>query len=407
MFLNLGEPLEYVDPWRTAYEARVRQMCARSRRIAYFHEYPNPSTFRYRAFNPGLTLAANPDCDVSAAWFDLHDLAQDDGFVEEADALVICRTRYDAAVAHMIARARAFGIPVLFDCDDLVFDIDRLHLLVDALNQNQRDEGIWNWWAAYIGRTSAVMRLCDALVTTNAFLADRAAEWRPQMRIAIVPNYLNPNQQKYSESLYEAKRKSDWARDGRIHVGYFSGSPSHDRDFAVVAPAICRLMEADSRVMLRVVGNLERSQELLRYGDRVEFIPLQDFMNLQRYIAEVEINIAPLQDNVFTNCKSELKFFEAAICGTLTLTSPTFAFRNAIEHGRTGFLVAPYDWDEALRKAVEVVDDPDRYQTLAERAFAQTQARYGFDKHADAIVRAVFGSEVPIATVGNTCEACA
>ena len=84
------------------------------------------------------------------------------------------------------------------------------------------------------------------------------------------------------------------------------------------------------RVVLRVVGCLEPGQELTKYRDRIEMFPLQDFLNLQRYVAQVEINIAPLQDNVFTNCKSELKFFEAAICGTLTLASPTFCFRNAI-----------------------------------------------------------------------------
>ena len=78
----------------------------------------------------------------------------------------------------------------------------------------------------------------------------------------------------------------------------------------------------------------------MRYRDRIEFYPLQDFMNFQRLIAEVEINIAPLQDNTFTNCKSELKFFEAAICGTLTLATPTFSFRNSIVHGTTGFFSA-------------------------------------------------------------------
>jgi len=36
----------------------------------------------------------------------------------------------------------------------------------------------------------------------------------------------------------------------------------------------------------------------------------------------VEIVIAPLQENVFTNCKSELKYFEAAIVGTIPSYSP-------------------------------------------------------------------------------------
>ena len=66
--------------------------------------------------------------------------------------------------------------------------------------------------------------------------------------------------------------------------------------------------------------------------------PAADLPPGQRLIAEVEINISPLKENQFTNCKSELKFFEAAACGTLTLASPTYAFKKSIVHGVTGFL---------------------------------------------------------------------
>ena len=390
MFLNIPPPINYVDPWITSYESRMRQLCAQPRRIAYFYERADTSTFRYRVFNPGLTLAANPSHEVSGAWFDRSDLSADDGFIVEADALVICRARYNSAVAQMISRARAIGIPVLFDCDDLVFDTSRLHLLLDSLNLNQRDEAVWNDWFAKVSRTGAVLRLCDAFVTTNEYLAERAKEYQPRLRTAIMPNYLNPQQQALSESLYNAKRNSGWARDGGIHVGYFSGSPSHARDFAIVAPAIARLMRTDPRVVLRVVGFFDPHPQLAALRDRIEVVPLQDFINLQRSIAEVEINIAPLQDNVFTNCKSDLKFFEAAICGTITLASPTFAFRKAIEHGRTGFLVAPHEWDEALYQAVTLVEDKVCYEAIAEAAFAQAQMAYGWAMQAKTILHAVF-----------------
>jgi hypothetical protein len=107
-----------------------------------------------------------------------------------------------------------------------------------------------------------------------------------------MPNYLNPQQQALSERLYNAKRNSGWARDGRNHLGYFSGSPSHALDFTIVAPAISRLMRADPRVVLRVVGFFDPHPELATLRHRIEVVPLQDFINLQRSIAEVEINIA-------------------------------------------------------------------------------------------------------------------
>jgi glycosyltransferase involved in cell wall biosynthesis len=122
--------------------------------------------------------------------------------------------------------------------------------------------------------------------------------------------------------------------------------------------------------------------------------PLQDFLNLQRLIAEVEVNIAPLQDNSFTNCKSELKFFEAAICGTPTLATPTFTFRNSIVDGKTGCLVPSHAWDLALQEAVAVVEDKSRYETIAIAAFEYVQKAYGWDRHAHTIARAIFGPEL-------------
>lgn len=377
MFLNVPPPVEYVDPWLSNYDDRLRQMTAQPRRIAYFYEYPDTSTFRYRAFNPGLTLAANPECGVSGCWFDHRDLRADDTFIDLADVLVICRARC---------------IPVLFDCDDLVFDAERAHLLVDSLNQNQREESVWDDWFASTGRIGATLRLCDGLLTTNGYLANRAKEYEPRLRTAIMPNYLHPYQQELSQAFHRSKRNSGWSRDGRIHIGYFSGSPTHARDFAVAAPAIYRLMDRDPRVTLRVVGFMEPNEGLMRYRDRIEFRPLQDFLNLQRLIAEVEINIAPLQENTFTNCKSELKFFEAAICGTLTLATPIFSFRNSIAHGETGLLVPCYGWDLALQEAVAIVEDKSRYDAISAAASDYVQAAYGWDRHADTISRAVFGA---------------
>ena len=68
------------------------------------------------------------------------------------------------------------------------------------------------------------------------------------------------SQQAVSAELYEAKRNSGFRSDGTITIGYFSGSPTHNRDFAVAAPALARLMDEDPRIRLRVVGFLEVEQ---------------------------------------------------------------------------------------------------------------------------------------------------
>ena len=84
-------------------------------------------------------------------------------------------------------------------------------------------------------------------------------------------------------------------------------------------------------------------RKLIRAG-KIELYPVVDFLELQRLISEVDINLAPLNDNTFTNCKSELKFFEAAIVDTPTIASPTFAFAHSIQNQTTGYLCRPGEW---------------------------------------------------------------
>ena len=71
-------------------------------------------------------------------------------------------------------------------------------------------------------------------------------------------------------------------------------------------------------------------------------------------MARFDINLAPLEhENPFCQAKSELKFFEAAICDVPTIASPTGPFERAIDHGKSGFLATSHDdWKEALELLV-------------------------------------------------------
>jgi glycosyltransferase involved in cell wall biosynthesis len=110
-------------------------------------------------------------------------------------------------------------------------------------------------------------------------------------------------------------------------------------------------------------------------------------MNLQRLIGSTEFNLVPLQDNPFTNCKSELKFFEAAITGTMTLASPTHVFRAAIKDGKNGYLVNNTDWEQRIAEAVE---SRDRYDEIAEESVRYATTHYTGSVIRDSICQALF-----------------
>lgn len=389
MFTAQLSPAPFRAPWEIGFAERMAMLTRGSPRAIYYCEKPDTTSFRYRVFNITQSLAAEPAGGPSAAWFERSELEHMDHVLELCDVLVICRTRYDAELARLVEAAHARGRTVLFDCDDLVFDPRYAHLVLDTLDGDKSSGAEWDYWFSYTGRLGAAFQLCDGAVVTNPYLADRAREAFGDGRTArVVPNYLERSQQELSARLWEAKERSGWARDGYIHLGYFSGSPTHNRDFALIAGPLARLMDENPRLHLRIVGFLELGPELERHSaSRVEWVPLQDYLSLQHCVAATEVSLVPLQDNVFTNCKSALKWFEAAPVGTLTVATPTYTYRDAIEHGRTGWLAPAHKWEQVLR---DVLADLDGHGDLLRAARMSSLDRHGWDRQARTITEALF-----------------
>jgi glycosyltransferase involved in cell wall biosynthesis len=395
VFPDVGRQREpYTDPWNATYEERVLALGRRSRRVAYVYDKaPDASTFRYRLFNMVEALEAAPELDISASWFTTADLRPTNAFVERADVMVLCRAHYSHALERVIAQARARGARVVFDVDDLVFDPRYAGIVGQSLDMKMSTEAEWDYWFAYMGRLGAALKMCDAGITTTPTLREQMQSCVPGLAVSVVPNFLNRLQMKVSDRLASRKRAGHYRRDGMIDLGYFSGTPTHNRDLLVASPALSRIFDRFPEVRLRLVGFIELNEFLEPYRDRIELICLQDYVNLQPLIAEVEVNIVPLQNNLFTNCKSELKYFEAGIVGVVTVATPTEPFAQAIRDGENGFLAGAHQWEEKLCQVIGMLrDDPGSYEAMAEATVADVAERYAWNTQASRIEAALFPS---------------
>jgi len=384
------QELVYRDPWTLPLADRVRMFRAEPVKVAYYYRSPDASTFRYRCFNTAKALADHAP-GVSASWFWESDGDALVPIVKEADVLVVCRVPYSDQVAQLMAVARRFGTRVLFDIDDFVFDIAMVPEIVKTLDQHEGEpeaaERVWNWWFAAFARMRRTMDFADELIVTNEYLAQCAQETIDKP-VRIVPNFMGAEQIAYSDALVAARAAAGPTSDGFVHLGYFSGTPTHNRDFAIAAGAVARLLRSDASVRLRVVGYLElKNSPLAGLEDRIDLVPLTSYMDLQRLIAETEVNIAPLQDNRFTNCKSELKYFDAAAVAIPTLASPTFTMSRAIEHEVNGLLVRVDEWDDYLRSIVNAYAE--RGVAMGEKARQHALAAYSPAANVGAVLAAL------------------
>lgn len=385
MFIANLPAVPYSDPWNISLHERINMLVRGKRRVAYFYETANNSTFRYRAYNMVQALNDERNSDISASYFFLCDLHRIDEIADYADLLVICRTGYSHRINQLITRFRAQRKRVLFDTDDLVFNTSYAHLIMSTLGQDTDNAELWDYWFAYLGRMGETLRMCDGAITTNDYLAAKITEFSG-LPVSVTPNFINKEQLELSETLFRSKEASGFASDDKICLGYFSGSPSHNLDYEIITTALEEVLDNDERVELMVVGYIEAGSALSKFSSRIKYQPFQDYVNLQRLVGSVEFNLMPLQSNVFTNCKSELKYFDAAIVGTLSIASPSYTYAAAIQDGENGYIAQAHQWASVIRYSLDNIAN---YQDMATTAYNDARLKYTWFNQRETILGAL------------------
>lgn len=338
------------QPWITPVESRIAYLMKSNskKKCIIIYEQPDSSTFRYRGYNMYQVLKQSERW--NAVYFFLNELDKISFLLNRVQMVILSRTRWNQRLQKFINEIKQREIPLAFDVDDCVFDLDNLQILASTQNINLEDSEMeLNYWFAYITRMSYVAGQADVFLSTNDYLGAKLSKKFGKKSVSI-PNFFNEEQLLFSEKCCELKKVSKL--NDKFVIGYFSGSPSHENDFLVAYQDILYLMQKYDNIYLYVAGYMNFSQEAQEMIEkkRIRTLPFVDFVNLQRYIAEVDVNIVPLVENTFTNCKSELKFFESAIVDTITCASPTYTYKSSIKDGVNGFLCSPNEWYDKIEK---------------------------------------------------------
>ena len=337
------------EPWDIPFEKKMNMVVSArlsgKKTVVYLYENPDSSTFRYRGYN--MCSALKNSAAWGSAWFFSYELGKLMNYMEFIDVAVIIRYRWNEALEGFMEECKKRRIKTVFDVDDLVYDTKYLHVLINTFGVDFSSHSMYDLWFAYFSRLSMTGSGCDACLTTNRLIMEKMSGYFGKPGY-VIPNFLNTEQVQTSARLLAEKTRKGFEKP--FVIGYFSGSPSHKNDFELVSAELEKLMEENSGISLKVAGFMEMPRNLGKYlkNGRVKRVPFKDFRELQKEIAEVDVNIVPLLDNVFTNCKSELKFFESAIVGTVTCASPTYVYGRVIKHGENGYLCRQGEWHDVI-----------------------------------------------------------
>ena len=274
-----------------------------------------------------------------------------DGFTH----VVLNRVPMTPALEAAIRRAADTGTRVLFDVDDLIFDpgvvagLEFVKASPDPGRVVRAAEGI-----------GATVRRCGAGLCATETLRGELRGRGAEARVAV--NGLGDEMARRSR---EAARNAG-RDDARIRIGYPAGHPGHAFKLAVAAPGLAAALAREPRAEIVLIGPVAPPPELEPFAARVFRRPYVDWRQLPSELARLDVCIAPLADDAFNRCKSDIKYLEAAAVEVPVVASPVGQLGESIRHGINGLLApGPAAWADALSS---LMDDPGLRRRLATAA---------------------------------------
>jgi glycosyltransferase involved in cell wall biosynthesis len=316
-------------------------------------------TRRYRTVHPYEQLCLL-GAEVSLSHISDPQLRQK---ARKADVVIIHRSPWDGQVSWLVNELRRRGGLLIQDTDDLIFD-PAVFQFIDS--PDFADPVRASLYQEDLRRNRRTLDACAAVTAATDFLAEQA---RGLGKPAWVHrNAFSLEMAALSEAAYAARAPRD-----KVVIGYASGTPTHNRDFALVKPALQAVMRNYSQVELHILGHLDPGSDWGDLAGRIRTFPLVPWRELPALLAGCDVNLAPLRgDNPFGQSKSEIKYVEAALLRIPTVASPTAAFQTAIRSGENGFL-ADADWLPALEA---LITDAALRQQMGQRAYHDVMQRY-------------------------------
>jgi glycosyltransferase involved in cell wall biosynthesis len=288
---------------------------------------------------------------INARIFDQNDIP---GFVASllgAKAAIFYRVPAFPNIIRTILTARSLGVATYYEIDDLIFNPDHYPDTFESYEgQISREEYEGLIYGVCLFRFA--MSLCDYGIASTTSLSDRISPVVRNGKCFVVRNGLD---ERY-EAVINMGRHPLQMRSP-LTIFYGSGTKAHNRDFNdLVGPALLNALETYQHIRLVIVGHLNLRPEFERYSSRIKrYGFVSDLDTYWSLLAASDINLAVLAPGVMADCKSEIKWLEAAILQVPSILSATATYREILSDGVDALLVDanPDQWTRALRQLIE------------------------------------------------------
>ena len=261
-----------------------------------------------------------------------------------------------------------FNLRLVYDLDDALF--------LDAIPEynHSREDVVAH--QEELPKMKKTMELCDEITVSTHALRNYILERTEQKNVTVIPNY-PPNF--YLGNFYD---EENLLRNYRRHRTrpriLYAGSPSHFEtrqknleeivdDFSGVKEAVLETLEKYQYVF---VGAIPQILIPFVKAGIVEFHSWQSIADFPRYLTSLNVNmaIAPLNDNIFNHCKSDIKLLEGAALGLPVACQDICTYSNAPIRFKSGY--------DLVNKINETLRTEESYISASRAARKLVQSRW-------------------------------
>ncbi len=356
------ELLPFVDHWDNSYalkhkyalrsnkkidkKARDEHFFAKSK-VVIIGDLSIPQCKKYRIMQK---VEYFDSIGIKSAFSHWLDVPRSLNLLQVASLVIFYRIPYTKLVSSYIDECTRLGIRFGYDIDDPVFDL-RIYSANVNLNfiTAKEKQSILSGVDSY----AAIIRQMQFIITSTpamrTHLRDLTSHDIYVWRNIIDSETLN------AKYIYDQSNQDDSTKDpSRFIITYASGSRAHEADFSMAINALHKILDEHSHVHLNVIGYCAMSAKLkMRFPNQVDHTEFKDYVSYIGEMAKADLNIIPLVQDDFNDCKSAIRYLEASMVKVPTMVTAIGDFVNLIDNKINGILIdSPEDWYKNLSDGV-------------------------------------------------------
>ena len=258
-----------------------------------------------------------------------------------------------------------FGTRIVYEVDDIIFreDIPDYNKFKFAFDSDEIRE-----------TSSKIMNMCDEITVTCEFMKQYYSEKLNKKEVTVIPNFPpkfwigNFFNEKRVNTLYQKHKKKPrilYAGSG-AHFDVDNNIKQKD-DFNHVIDAVIKSRKKYQWVF---VGAFPLRLKPFIANGEIEFHPWQQMYSYPQkiYDLEIQMSVAPLEDNNFNKGKSDLKYIEACAFGIPVACQDLCTYQDAPIKFNTG--------EEMLSRIAETLGNGPKYKSDAQKRYRVAEKRF-------------------------------